>query len=131
MNCTNRQLENFQEKRKIVKELNREYEKVNRIYEKMHAKFNKKNKKKNLNEVDDMGSSPSYNAKTENVITFLSFENGLEFTIGDVDQQDTGVLISIMKLDNGFQLSYASDSGEGYGHYYDFNGNEVEEDNVF
>jgi hypothetical protein len=118
-------------KRKIVKELNREYEKVNRIYEKMHAKFNKKNKKKNLNEVDDMGSSPSYNAKTENVITFLSFKNGLEFTIGDVDEQDTGVLVGIMKFDNGFQLNYASDSGEGYGRYYDFNGNEVEEDDVF
>lgn len=33
------------EKRKVVKELNREYEKVNKLSEKMHAKYNKKKKK--------------------------------------------------------------------------------------
>jgi len=61
-------------------------------------------------------------------LTNVSFPNGLSFKIGDDDPYDDGRVSHIEKKGNNTFVIYTTNRGEGYGRYYDAQGNEITED---
>jgi len=61
-------------------------------------------------------------------LTNVSFPNGLSFEIGDDDPYDDGKVTHIEKKGSNTFVIYTTKRGEGYGRYYDAQGNEITED---
>jgi len=61
-------------------------------------------------------------------LTNISFPNGLSFEIGDDDPYDDGRVSYINKQGGAALIIFMTGRGEGYGRYYDAQGNEITEE---
>jgi hypothetical protein len=67
--------------------------------------------------------------RKETLITFVRFDNGLEFELGSVDSKDQGIIIGIVEHKNGYEIMGYEDE-EGYSRYYTLEGENMEEDDI-
>jgi len=63
------------------------------------------------------------------IVTSVLFDNGLEYVVGQDDNMDDGFVSSIEHNENGVFIIF--DGKEGYGRWYDHDGNEISEDQYF
>jgi len=67
--------------------------------------------------------------RKEHLITFLRFDNGLEFELGSDDSKDDGIVIRIVEHKNGYEIM-GYGNGEGYSRYYTLEGEDMDEDDI-
>jgi len=65
--------------------------------------------------------------RKETLITYVRFDNKLEFELGSVDTD--GIIIGIIEHKNGYEIMGYGD-GEGYSKYYTLEGEDMDEDDI-
>lgn len=67
--------------------------------------------------------------RKETLVTYVRFDNGLEFELGTEDNKDDGVIIGIIEHKNGYEIM-GYGNGEGYSRYYTLEGEDMDEDDI-
>jgi hypothetical protein len=67
--------------------------------------------------------------RKETLITYVRFDNKLEFELGTEDSKDDGIIIGIIEHKNGYEIM-GYGNGEGYSRYYTLEGEDMDEDDI-
>jgi hypothetical protein len=67
--------------------------------------------------------------RKETLVTYLRFDNGLEFELGSDDNQDDGMILRINEHKNAYEI-IGYGNGEGYYRFYTLEGEDMDEDDV-